>query len=501
VPDDRTPILVGGGQVTQRDVEPAAAKEPLGLMVDAARLAAADAGGGASLLAAVDSVAVVNVLCWRYRNPPRLLAEQVGARPSEELYSTIGGNTPQWLVNETADRIADGRVGVALIAGAEAMRTLLRAQRTGTPLAWSGDGTGTPTLVGDTRDGTTDAENAHGMQLPTQVYPLFENALRAARGLDLAVHRARLGALCAGMSAVAATHPDAWFRTARSAADLVEVSPANRMIAFPYPKLMNAMIEVDQGAAVLMTSVGRARALGIPSDRWVYLRGCGDAQDHWFVSDRPDLARSPAIRVAGARALAAAGADIADVAHLDLYSCFPSAVQLARDALGIADDDPRPVTVTGGLPYFGGPGNDYALHAVVTMLQRLRAAPGTLGLVSALGWYVTKHSVGVYSTAPGAGPWRRETPETYQHEAEADPPPTLAHEPRGRGVVETYTVLHERDGAPMRGVIVGRLGDGRRFLANLPGDRDLLAQCERRELVGNPGIVAPGPDVNRFQPA
>ena len=500
MPDDRTPILVGAGQVTQRDVEPAAAKEPLGLMVDAARLAAADARGGEPLLAAVDAIAIANILCWRYGNAPRLLAERIGAHPTLEWYSTVGGNTPQWFVNEMAERIADGRVGVALLGGAEALRTMLRAQRTGARLGWTAGGAGEPTVVGDRRDGTTPQENAHGLQLPTQIYPIFENALRAARGLDLAAHRRRLGTLCAGLSAVAATNPHAWFPTARSAEEIVTVSPTNRMIAFPYPKLMNAIIEVDQAAAVLMTSVGRARALGIPEDRWVYLRGAGDAQDHWFVTERPSLARSPAIRVAGARALAAAGAGIADVRHLDIYSCFPSAVQIGREALGIADDDPRPLTVTGGLPYFGGPGNNYATHAIASMMDRLREDRGALGLVTALGWFVTKHSVGVYSTTPGAGPWRREPPASYQGEIDREPAPPFADQPTGHATVESYTILHDRDGGPIRGIVVGRSSDGRRFLANLPDDRALLESCETRELVGSPGLVAPGSDANRFQP-
>jgi len=498
--EDRRPILVGAGQVTQRDVEPAAADEPLGLLVRAARLAAADARGGDALLAAVDAVAVANIICWRYGNAPRLLAERIGARPALEWYSTVGGNTPQWFVNEMAERIADGRVGVALLAGAEAMRTMLRGQRSGARLAWTVGGDGEPTVVGDRREGTTSQENAHGLQLPTQVYPIFENALRAARGLDLATHRERLGALCARLSAVAAINPHAWFPVARTAEEIVTVSPSNRMIAFPYPKLMNAIIEVDQGAAVLMTSTGRARVLGIPEDRWVYLRGSGDAQDHWFVSERPSLARSPAIRVAGARALAAAGARIADVRHLDIYSCFPSAVQMGRDALGIAEDDPRPLTVTGGLPYFGGPGNNYALHAIATMADRLRADRGALGLVTALGWFVTKHSVGVYSTTPGDGPWRRESPASYQGEIDREPTPPFAEHPSGPATVESYTILHDRDGGPMRGIVVGRSSEGRRFLANLPDDRALLEGCETRELVGSPGLVAPGSDANCFQP-
>jgi acetyl-CoA C-acetyltransferase len=352
--DDRTPILVGAGQLTQRDVAPAEALEPLAMMEVVARRAADDAGAGAALLARVDSLAVVNVFCWPYANPPRLLAERLGIHPDEKLYTTVGGSTPQWLVNETAARIASGRVRVALLTGAEAVRTVMQARKARLRLRWSGGGDGPPSMVGDARDGTSEHEVAQGFMLPTQIYPLFENALRARAGRDLDRHRGMLGELCSRLSAVAAANPYAWFREARTADEIATVTPSNRMVAFPYPKLMNAIIEVDQAAGVLMTSVAEARALGIPRERWVHLWGTGQAHDRWFVSDRVDYVSSPAIREAGRQALDAAGIAIDRVDHLDLYSCFPAAVQIGRDMLGIAADDPRPLTVTGGLPYFGG---------------------------------------------------------------------------------------------------------------------------------------------------
>src|SRR4029077_8013857 len=209
-----------------------------------------------------------------------------------------------------------------------------------------------------------------------------------------------LGALCSRLSAVAAENPYAWFRAARAPDEIATPGPSNRMIGFPYPKLMNAIIEVDQAAAVLMTSVAEARALGIPRDRWVYLRGTGQAHDRWFVSERVDYTSSPAIREAGRQTLDSAGITIDRVDHLDLYSCFPAAVQIGRDMLGIAPDDPRPLTVTGGLPYFGGPGNNYSMHDIAETMARGRTRPGSIGLVTALGWYLTKHAVGIYAGEP-----------------------------------------------------------------------------------------------------
>jgi acetyl-CoA C-acetyltransferase len=501
---DNTPVLIGAGQLTQRDVEPAAAVEPLAMMVETSQRAAADAGAGARLLAQVDRVAVVNIFGWHYANAPGLLAEKLGAHPRQELYTTIGGNTPQWLVNETAAQIAAGRVRLALLAGAEAVYTLQRARRSNTELRWTSGGTGEPTIIGDTRPGTSKHEVAHNLQMPAAIYPLFENALRAHYGFGLAAHRAALGRLCSRFSAVAARNPYAWFQQERSAEEIAAVTSTNRMIGFPYPKYMNAILDVDQSAAVLMTSVAGARALGIHPSRWVYLWGCADGHDLWFVSERVNYHSAPALRVAGERALRMAGLGMGDIDVFDLYSCFPSAVQISRDMLGVAPDDARPLTVTGGLPYHGGPGNNYVMHAIATMMEKLRATPGTKGLVTGLGWYLTKHSVGIYSAVPpehlGDAAWQREDPSVYQTDLDRAPHPGLALAASGRGVIETYTVLHDRDGAPIVGIVVGRLTDGRRFLANTPGDRAVLEGLMAREAVGHGGTVSPHDGVNRFDP-
>jgi len=498
--DDRTPVLIGAGQFTPRDVDLAAAKEPVDMMAAAARQAAVDAGADARLLSHLDSVQVVNMICWQYRNPPRLLAERIGAHPAEALYSTVGGNTPQWLVNTTAARIAAGKVGLALIAGAEAFNTPRRARKAGVELNWTRDNAPPPATVGDPRMGSSDHEMAHSLQMPTQIYPLFENALRARRGLSIEAHRQRLGELYGRFSAVAAENPYAWFRTARTPAEIATLTAENRMIGFPYPKYMNAIMDVDQAAAILMTSVAGARRLGIDPSRWVYLRGAAHAHDLWFLSERMNYYMSPAIKLCGQTAMAMAGISIKQVDYFDLYSCFPCAVQIAADMLGIPANDPRPLTVTGGLAFAGGPGNNYTTHAIATVLEKVRARPGTIGLITGLGWYVTKHAVGIYSTTPNERPWAREAPRIHQEELDRMPHPELVPHASGRGLIEAYSVLHDRDGQPTVGVVIGRFEDGRRFLANTPDDRTLLENLMTHEGVGRRGVVSPVNGINRFAP-
>jgi acetyl-CoA C-acetyltransferase len=358
-----------------------------------------------------------------------------------------------------------------------------------------------PELLGVDRPGSTQAEVAYGLGYPASIYPIFENALRARRGLDLETHRERLGGMMSRFTEVAARNPYAWFPTVRSAEEIATPSPRNRMIAFPYTKYMNAVMEVDQAAAVLMTSAQAARALGIPEERWVYWFGGAETmEERWYPSERLDFSRCQALREAGTSALAEAGVELGDLAHIDFYSCFPVAVEMACEMLGLGEGDPRGFTVTGGLPYAGGPGNNYTLHALATMAERVRAEPGATGLVTGNGWYLTKHTATVVSSAPREGDdWLAPVASAQAPEA---PTTTSSTDPaEGRATLETYTVLYDRDGAPERGIVLGRTAEGRRFVANTPEDRALLEAFVATEQIGREGALRQEEGRNVFDPA
>jgi len=324
-------------------------------------------------------------------------------------------------------------------------------------------------------------------------YPLFENALRARDGRSLEDHQRQLGEFFAPFTKVAAANPYAWFPVERSAEELVTVTDRNRMVGYPYPKYLNAIMEVDQSAAVLIASVRKARELGVPRDKWVFLHGCADASDLWYPLERQDYHSSPAMRLTGERALEMAGIGVEDLDIIDLYSCFPSAVRVGAEELGLTLDDPRGLTITGGLPYFGGPGNDYALHAIAEMVGKLRERPGAWGLTTANGWFLTKQSVGIYSTRPVEGKWEREPPSVIQAKIDALPHPEIVDKPQGPAIIETYTVVHGREGVRM-GIVIGRDAQGRRFVAQTPEDPEVLRDLESREGVGRTGVVGPHPD-------
>lgn len=504
---ETTPVLIGAAQRTFRgplaEVPP-----PLAMIEIVAKSAAADAGLGEGALAGIDALGVVgfaidaegalaSLPVPRLANPPASLARRLGATPRWSAYTQMGGNSSQHLINVIAERIAAGEADLALAVGAEYLGSVMKRLKAGLDFDGYGEeAVEAPMRVGEGRPGTSAYEDAHGLGLPVNTYPLFENALRARDKRSLDDHQARLGRLFAPFTDVAAANPEAWFPVRRTAEELVTVTADNRMVSYPYPKYLNAIMQVDQGAGVLIASVKKARELGVPEDRWVYLHGCADAHDIWHVLERQDFHSSPAMRWTGQRALEMAGIGLADVAMFDLYSCFPSAVEVGAEELGLSLDDPRGFTVTGGLPYFGGPGNNYAMHGVVSMAQKLRARPGTYGLTTANGWYLTKQSVGVWSTAPKQDAWRREDPAVLQRRIDALPHPQVNETPQGRGVVETYTVVHSRDGYRM-GIVVGRDEHGRRFVANTPNDAATLAAMEQSEQIGRTGTVGPMGDGKR----
>jgi acetyl-CoA C-acetyltransferase len=484
--DPRLPVIVGVGQVNQRVDQGEPALEPVDLMTEALRRAAAEAGAPRALTDA-DSVRVICELSWRYRDPGALVAERVGAEPTETAYTVMGGNYVQTLVNLTAGEIQAGRNDLVLLTGGEAWRTRTSAKKGGSELDWThqSDDIALPRQVGDDESLGHPSEFARGVIMPVHVYPMFDIALRAVDGLSPDEHRQRISALWSRFSDVAADNPNAWIRQRYTADEIAEPSPSNRMIGYPYTKLMNSNNMVEQGAGLIMCSVERAEALGIARERWLFLHAGADAHDHWFLSNRADLSSSPAIRLAGRAALDGAGIDVDDLAHIDLYSCFPSAVQIGARALGVGLD--RQLTVTGGMSFAGGPWNNYVMHSIATMAGILRDRPGEFGLCSANGGYVTKHAFGVYSTdPPRSGHYEHADP---QRAVDALPSRRLADDYAGPVTIETYTVMHDRDNTPERALVACLTPDGDRTWGNST-DAGTMKAMVNDEFVGRAATIS-----------
>ena len=453
--------MIGYGQVNHRDdIDPAKRSvEPVDLMAAAVERAAA-----AAVIEAVDSIRVVNILSAQYRDPGLLLGQRIGASDFTTLYSPVGGNVPQSLLNQACLDIQRGHAGVVLLAGAETWRTRRGLRAKGAKLVWTEQDRSVPMaeVSGADVPMAGDAEIRIQLDRPAYVYPLFEQALRVANDESIDDHLERVGELWARFNAVAVDNPHAWIRKPSTADDIRQAGPQNRMISWPYTKLMNSNNMVDQGAALVLTSVERARRLKIPAQRWVYPHAGTDAHDTPSIAERHELHRSAAIRIAGARVLELAGLGIDDVDYVDLYSCFPSAVQVAAAELGLRVDDPaRPLTVTGGLTFAGGPWSNYVMHSIATMAELLAANPGRYGLVTANGGYLTKHSFGVYSTEPPAEFRWEDTQPAVDRELTTEA--VVGWE--GVGAVEAWTTPYDREGQPEKAFLAVRTPDGSRALA------------------------------------
>ncbi|WP_293904416.1 acetyl-CoA acetyltransferase [Phenylobacterium sp.] len=496
--NENTPVIVGVGEASERIGDAGySALSPVELAARAAQAALDDAGARQPLGPHVELVAGIRQFeisgaravapfgCSN--NFPRSVAGRIGADPARAILEPVGGQGPQHLVNELSNRIGVGELDLALIFGSEAISTVRDLTSRGERRDWAERVDG---ALEDRGYGVDDLVTAplidHGARTPIQVYALFENARRARLGLTREAYRTAMGQLFAPFTRVAAGNPHAMSRASLEADDIATLSAQNRIVADPFPRRTVARDQANQGAAVLIASVRKARELGIPEDRWVYLHGGADVAERTPV-ERRDLSAYPAAGLAVRKALEIAKAGVAEVALFDLYSCFPVAVFSVLEELGLAPDEPRPLTVTGGLPFFGGAGNNYSMHAIAGMVRGLRAQPGAFGLVGANGGFLSKYSVGVYSTRPRS--WAAFDSRALQAQIDAWPAPAPAPADALVGTVETYTIDYGRD--PKHGVVICRTPQGDRFIAmTSPETLEVLEQMIASEPLGATAICA-----------
>jgi len=487
----RIPVIVGVGQVNDRPQDPREGLDSLGLMEAALREADRDAGGG--WLPRLDSIGVVDQISFRDLGQlPGPLAGRLGAKPTIAYQTEMAsGDSPILLLNEAANRIAAGEITVAAVVGGEALRTAA-----GRAALAAGDD---PSAHNATRAAADQRAKSYrgryGLTAPVDVYPLYENAGRAAYGQSLAEAQQESGEIWSLFSQVAMDNPGAWIKKPRTPEDILQPSADNRPIAFPYNKLMVANSSVNQGAGFIVTSLAAAREKGVPEDRLIYVgRGAAAHEaDDVLARDRYD--RTAAMEVSLRRALELNDTAVGELDFVELYSCFPCVPKMARRVLGWPAE--KPATVFGGLTFGGGPIGNYMSHAVVGLVLKLRDG-GRKGLLFANGGFAThNHTIVLSREPPPAG----FLPYDFDFQAEADaargPIPPLVKDYVGPGEIETYTVLYQRNGEPRFGVIVGRTPAGERFLAKiLPTDEPGIAFLTDGavEPVGTRGEAIAGPD-------
>lgn len=481
--DPQATCIIGVAQGIVRP-EDGPSTEPLDLWADVLGRAVDDAGSP-GLLDRIDGLQVVYCQSWDYDDPTGRLSTRLGITPRFRRYSGIGGTTPQVLVNGAAARLAAGQTTVEAVCMGEAIATVKRSWKDGGPPAWSYP---PPVKVRFPFEAPQPpGEKAHAIQAAWLTFALRDIARRAARGIEPAQYRAELATMMSGLTEVAATNPYAWFPFTQDPAQVGEARPDNRYVADPYTKRMCSMLDVDLSAALVLTTRSTADQLGIDPDRRAYLHSSAYGEDPLPIAAHPDLARSVAMAAVHRRTLADAHVGIDDVTHFDLYSCFPASLGFARDVLGLAADDPRPLTVTGGLPYAGGAGSGYVLNSLAAMAEALRNDPGSRGMVTGVGMHMTKHVAGVYSTEPpAAGSVTIDLGQVVE-----DPAEVVDHFD-GEATVATTAAVHGRDGEPVWAPVIVEVGLNRRCYA-ICTDPEWLASVGDTEVVGSTVAVVSDP--------
>lgn len=504
-----TPIIVGVGQFTERiDAPDFKALSAADIAAAAARRAMEDALSAERLCPVVDAIATTRTFedsnplrvqpFGKSNNFPRSIARRLALEPRVAVWEKGGGNTPQQLVNEFCARLASGEFRMVLIAGAENISTARWLKAEGKQADWSETVEGSVENRGMGLHGLVYRYNTrHGLVGTPPTYGLCETARRKYLGLTREAYQHEMGCLFAPFSQIAAANPYASSAiSAYTPEELITVGERNRMIATPYPQRLVARDQVNQGAALVLTTIGVARELGITEDKWIYLHGHAAVTER-EVMQRQNLGQYPAAVLACKEAMRQTGVTTDDISFFDFYSCYPIAVSsVAIDGLGMRVDDPRGFTVTGGLPYFGGPGNNYSMHGICSVVERLRSQPGTYGLVGANGGYLSKYAVGIYSTRPAPLPPSHDA--SLQAEIDRWPAPEHAERPDGWATIETYTVVYAK-GVPDYAVVVGRTALDERFLARTePGDTQTVEAILDGDALGRRIFVRTTGQGNRF---
>lgn len=475
------PIIVGAAQLTQHKQTPDPL-DPLSLMVKTSKMALENSGAD-NLEKFIDSIYMVNINSWSYEDAPGELGGILGITPINKVFLPDGGDSPQMLVNWAAKAIASGKSQAVLITGGEAAYSMYRRKAGKITLNWP-NYKSPKYMQGELWNGTSDFENKYGMIFPSCSYSLFETAIRNVAGKSIEEHRLYMGRLFEHFSKIASKNPHAWTQNSYTAEEITRPTPENRKVNYPYTKRMCSNLYVDQSGTVIMTNEEIAEELKIDRKFWVYLMGGADLRNIFSITQRPLLHDSPAAREGSRLALDQAGLKLKDIDKFDLYSCFPSIVEIVKNEIGLTEDDPRDLTVTGGLPYFGGPWSNYTMHAIVTTVNLIRKNPSLKIMVVANGGYNTKQSFGIYGTEPPVKSWLERDDTKIQESILGKSLPEPVEEANGQLTIEAYTIHYDRIGNPKRGIVIGRLKNGRRTLANINVSSELLRKLEQQELVG-----------------
>lgn len=489
------PIIVGVAQNTQ-DKYAIQPLDPLNLIAEECQNALIDTGVE-DLRNFIDTIYMSTISSWIYQDSLGMLSEILDLNPKNKLKAPISGNVPQMLINKAAKAITLGKSKAVLITGGEASYSKYRAKKGEIKLNWPEQ---PQRAINEAHKAISfyfsTFEYRNGLTNPSYAYALIETALRAASGKGLEEHLKDIGKLYERFSHIASKNPYAWIKKPFNAEQIITPTSKNRKICHPYTKYMASNLYVDQAAVLIMTTENIAKKLGINNKLWVYPMGGADLNNIFYMTQRPQIHDSPAIKEASNIALEQAGLSLEDIDAFDLYSCFPCMVEIARKEIGIPEDDPRDLTLTGGLSFFGGPFSSYSMHSIVSAVNLIRKNSSMKVMVLANGGYNTTQSIGIYGNEPPTKPWVDNDYQDLQQKINSKILPEPLEKANGNLIVEAYTIIYNRKGQPERGIVMGHVNSGQRTLANIIADSETLLKLEKQELIGLTYKVEYDPSLN-----
>jgi acetyl-CoA C-acetyltransferase len=475
-----SPVIIGAAQFTQRKGTPQPL-DSLSLMVKTSQDAIKNTKAY-NIIDFIDAIYMVNISSWTYEDAPGELGDTLNISPKEKFYSVGGGQTPQMLVNRAAKAISSGEHRCVLITGGEAAYSINKTFKGKRPQHWPKKQT--PKYINGENFYLPKIVLKYGMYFPSIPYAIFETALRSSAGRDIEEHRKYMGTLLERFSKVASENPFSWTQQHFTAEEITTPSTDNRRVVYPYTKRMCANNNVDQAGTIIITNEEIAESLSIDKEHWVYIMGGSELKNINEIYRRPHLDDSPATRESSGLALEQAGLNLSDIDKFDLYSCFPSIVEIFMKELDITDDDPRDLTLTGGLPFFGTPLSNYSLHAIINTVDSIRADPSLKVMVIANGGYNTKQSIGIYGSKPPKIPWGARDDSKIQESILEKELPEPIEKASGQLRVEGYSIIYNRSGEPKRGIIIGTLKNKGRALAIVQEGSEILSYLETQEGIG-----------------
>jgi len=382
-------------------------------------------------------------------------------------------------MSDACSRIASGEISKAMVVGGEAGYRLLRARIESIRLEETKSTDPADVVLKPIDEMVPDYEHRSGLGImPVAYYAIIDSAFRHAKGLDTDTHRDRIAARYSRFSEIAAHNPHAWNRVHITAETIRDGSRRNAMLAFPYTKLHSSSWNVDQASALLLCSVEEAEKMGVPRSKWVFPHAFTEANHMVNMTSRAELHRCPGAELAGRAVFEASNTTPEQLDFLELYSCFPVAVESYATELGIPES--MDWSFTGAMPFAGGPLNNFVLHSVGQLAEHIRRKPNSIGMVTTVSGALTKQGFAIWGSNPNPNGYQ--FIDVTEKVAEVTKCRDVNPDYEGPAKVAGYTVMYDKN-EPQRGIAVVDLPDNRGSIAYTE-DTKLMNSMEREEFCG-----------------